>query len=64
MRFGGKLTPREREIVGFIKRGSSNREIAKALWISESTVKVHVHHALEKLNARSRAEIAGLELEG
>jgi LuxR family maltose regulon positive regulatory protein len=57
------LTPREREIVDFIKRGSSNREIAKALWISESTVKVHVHHVLKKMNARSRTEIAAFGLE-
>jgi DNA-binding CsgD family transcriptional regulator len=62
-RSGARFTPREREIVGFIKRGSSNREIARALWISESTVKVHVHHVLEKMNARSRTEIAALELD-
>jgi ATP/maltotriose-dependent transcriptional regulator MalT len=57
------LTPREREIFDFIKQGLSNREIAKALWISESTVKVHVHHVLEKMNARSRTELAALEID-
>jgi len=62
-RGGAVLTPREREVAGLIKQGLSNREIAKTLWISESTVKVHVHHVLEKLNARSRTEIAGLELD-
>jgi DNA-binding CsgD family transcriptional regulator len=58
-----KLTPREREIFGFIKQGLSNRAIARALWISESTVKVHVHHILEKLGARTRTEAAALELD-
>jgi LuxR family maltose regulon positive regulatory protein len=60
---GAALTPREREIFEFIRRGRSNREIAKALWISESTVKVHVHHVLEKMNVRSRTELAALTLD-
>jgi LuxR family transcriptional regulator, maltose regulon positive regulatory protein len=60
-RSGAVLTPREHEIFDFIKQGLSNREIAKALWISESTVKVHVHHVLEKMNARSRIELATLD---
>jgi DNA-binding CsgD family transcriptional regulator len=58
-----KLTPREREIFAFIKQGASNRAIARALWISESTVKVHVHHILEKLGARTRTEAAALQLD-
>lgn len=60
-RSGQKLTPREREIFDLVKQGSSNRAIARALWISESTVKVHVHHILEKLGARTRTEAAALE---
>jgi LuxR family transcriptional regulator, maltose regulon positive regulatory protein len=63
-RSSGTLTPRENEIFGFIKQGRSNREIAKALWISESTVKVHVHHVLEKLDVKSRAEAAAVNLDG
>jgi DNA-binding CsgD family transcriptional regulator len=59
---GARLTPREREILDLIRQGLSNRQIAKALWISESTVKVHVHHVLEKMNARSRTELATLEV--
>jgi LuxR family maltose regulon positive regulatory protein len=62
-RSGAILTPREREIFAFIKQGLSNREIAKALWISESTVKVHVHHVLEKMNVRSRTEAAALPID-
>jgi DNA-binding CsgD family transcriptional regulator len=58
-----KLTRREREIFDLVKQGSSNRAIARTLWISESTVKVHVHHILKKLGARTRTEAAGLELE-
>jgi DNA-binding CsgD family transcriptional regulator len=54
------LTRREREVFGLMRQGLSNREIAKTLWISESTVKVHVHHVLEKLGARSRTEAAAL----
>jgi ATP/maltotriose-dependent transcriptional regulator MalT len=62
-RSGTVLTRREREILDFIKQGLSNREIARALWISESTVKVHVHHVLEKMNARSRTELAALQVD-
>jgi two-component system nitrate/nitrite response regulator NarL len=52
------LTPREREIAGLIARGRSNKEIARDLCIELSTVKNHVHHMLEKLGARGRAEAA------
>jgi DNA-binding CsgD family transcriptional regulator len=50
------LTVREREVFDLLRQGLSNREIARTLWITESTVKVHVHHILEKLGARSRTE--------
>jgi len=56
------LTMREREVLDLVRQGLSNREIAKTLWIAESTVKVHVHHILEKLGARSRTEAATLGL--
>jgi ATP/maltotriose-dependent transcriptional regulator MalT len=53
---GGILSRREREVIDLLGQGLKNREIAKALYISEATVKVHVRHILEKLNARSRAQ--------
>jgi DNA-binding CsgD family transcriptional regulator len=56
------LTPREMEVLGLIARGMRNAEIAKALFISQSTAKVHVRHILEKLGVRTRAE-AVLRLE-
>jgi LuxR family transcriptional regulator, maltose regulon positive regulatory protein len=55
-RDGQALTPREQEVLDLVRQGLTNREIARTLWISESTVKVHVHHVLEKLGARSRTE--------
>jgi DNA-binding NarL/FixJ family response regulator len=53
-----RLTPREREIVGLIRSGSSNREIASRLSIELSTVKNHVHNILEKLGVHERAAAA------
>jgi DNA-binding CsgD family transcriptional regulator len=53
-----QLSQRERQVAELISVGLTNREIAKSLIISEATVKVHVHHILEKLGARSRVEVA------
>jgi DNA-binding NarL/FixJ family response regulator len=50
------LSPREREVLELIARGLKNRDIARALYISDSTAKVHVRHVFEKLGVRSRAE--------
>jgi two-component system nitrate/nitrite response regulator NarL len=54
----GSLSPREREILGHIARGASNKEIARALDIAETTVKIHVQHILRKLNLSSRVQAA------
>ncbi len=60
---GEGLTPREREVLDLVRQGMSNRQIARTLWIAESTVKVHVHHVLEKLGVRSRTEAVALYVE-
>jgi DNA-binding CsgD family transcriptional regulator len=52
------FTKREREVATLICQGFSNDEIAKALWIEQSTAKVHVQHILRKLGVRSRTEAA------
>jgi DNA-binding NarL/FixJ family response regulator len=52
------LTEREVEIAGLLARGATNREIAKTLFISENTCKVHVKNILEKLGLRNRQQIA------
>ena len=53
---GELLTPRELEVLGLIRRGMRNQEIARALYISTSTTKVHIRHVFEKLGVRTRAE--------
>ena len=51
-----KLTQREAEVFGHLSAGLTNKEIARALSISEKTVKHHMTIILEKLNARNRIE--------
>jgi len=58
-----KLSPREREILQFIARGQSNKEIARALDLAESTVKIHVQNMLRKLNLSSRVQAAVFAVE-
>lgn len=52
------LTPRERETLAWLARGASNKVIARALDLAESTVKVHVQNILRKLNLSSRVQAA------
>ncbi len=52
------LSPRERQILAHIAQGASNKEIARALDIAETTVKIHVQHILRKLNLGSRVQAA------
>ncbi|MFF1277792.1 response regulator [Streptomyces marokkonensis] len=49
------LSAREREVLVLVARGTSNREIARELFISEATVKTHLTHIFGKLGARDRA---------
>jgi two-component system nitrate/nitrite response regulator NarL len=53
-----ELTKRERDVLGLIAKGQSNKLIARNLDISEGTVKVHVKRLLRKLGVRSRTEAA------
>jgi LuxR family maltose regulon positive regulatory protein len=50
------LSQREHEVFDLVCQGLKNREIAKALFIEESTVKAHLRHVYEKFNVRTRAE--------
>jgi len=51
------LTPREVEIVRMVARGLRNRAIAEKLYITEGTVKVHLHNIYEKLGVDGRVEL-------
>jgi DNA-binding NarL/FixJ family response regulator len=53
----GRLTEREREIVGWVATGLSNSDIAAQLVVSRDTVRTHVSRAMVKLQARDRAQL-------
>jgi two-component system, NarL family, nitrate/nitrite response regulator NarL len=50
------LSDREVEVLNFMGKGSSTRQIAVSLFISENTVKTHIRHIMEKLDANNRAQ--------
>ncbi|MGI8881792.1 MAG: helix-turn-helix transcriptional regulator [Jatrophihabitans sp.] len=54
------LTPREREVLALVAAGRTNRQIGRALFISEKTASVHVSNILAKLGAGSRTEAAAI----
>ncbi len=58
LRLFSVLTSREVEILDLISQGASNADIAKALSLSEGTVKTHVSNILRKLNKRDRTQLA------
>jgi DNA-binding NarL/FixJ family response regulator len=51
-----ELTPRESEVLRLIAAGKSNREIARALFVSEATVKTHVNRIFAKTGSRDRGQ--------
>src|SRR4051812_6353499 len=54
------LTAREYEIAGLVAQGLSNKHIARALDITEGTVKIHLHNTFEKLGGANRTSLAVL----
>jgi len=59
---GSDITEREREILALMVEGKSNNEIAKSIFISQSTVKFHVSNILSKLGVSSRTEAVALAI--
>ena len=57
-----KLTPRQREILGYMVKGFTNRDIAAMLSIREDTVEEHVNLLLAKINATNRTEAVSIAL--
>jgi DNA-binding NarL/FixJ family response regulator len=60
---GEQLTRREREVLGLIAAGRSNKRIARELEIAEKTVKTHVGHVLAKLGVSDRTQAALLAVQ-
>jgi DNA-binding NarL/FixJ family response regulator len=57
------LSGREIEVLGLVARGNSNKEVARALSISEATVKTHLNHIYQKLNVTDRTSAVTAALE-
>lgn len=59
---GGSLTAREQQVIRHLAAGETNQVIARRLRVSEGTVKTHVSHILQKLDAANRAQAVSLWL--
>jgi DNA-binding NarL/FixJ family response regulator len=57
-----ELSVREKEVLKLTAQGSSNKEIAADLFISDTTVKAHMRNILEKLRVKNRAEAVGVAI--
>jgi two-component system, NarL family, nitrate/nitrite response regulator NarL len=54
---GAELTPREEEVLRLVAKGHTNREVAQALDVSETTVKSHMTNILARLHLHNRAQV-------
>ena len=52
-----RLTPRQQAVIGELMHGSSNKNIAHALGMSEATVKVHLRNVMKKFGVTNRVQI-------
>jgi DNA-binding CsgD family transcriptional regulator len=59
-KLSSNLTSRERQVLLMLMQAQSNQEIAQSLFISQNTVRHHVHQILKKLNCSSRAQAAAI----
>ena len=55
--FSQRLTLRQNQIVAMLKIGSSNKEIAHVLGLSEGTIKVHLHRIYQRIGASNRTQL-------
>ncbi len=55
-----KLTEKEREIIQLVSEGLSNKEISNKMFISEQTVKAHLHKVFQKLHVKNRSQLIKL----
>ena len=56
------LTPREVEVLKYLAEGNRNKDIGEQLFISEETVKVHIKHIMEKLDANDRTQAVAIAI--
>ena len=59
-----RMTKREREVIGLLSDGLSNKEIAQKIHVSTYTVKSHIHNIMEKLALHTRLEVANYSYTG
>jgi two-component system nitrate/nitrite response regulator NarL len=56
------LTDRERQIMGLVSEGLSNKEIGRRLNLTDGTIKVHLHNIFQKLEINNRTVLAALAI--